>query len=65
LVKLYDGKHLVIKNKKVIGAYDSDAEAIETARKNHQIGTYIVQLCTPGPDAYTRSFHGGLSFVGI
>jgi hypothetical protein len=57
LVRQYSGKVLAIKNQQVIGVYDSEAEAVHTTARTHELGTFIVQLCTPGREAYTRTFY--------
>jgi hypothetical protein len=53
LVEQYNGKVLVIKGQKVIGAYKDALEAYFEAQKQHELGTFIIQHCLPGPDAYT------------
>jgi hypothetical protein len=53
LVEQYNGKVLVIKGHKVIGAYKDALEAYFEAQKEHELGTFIIQPCLPGPDAYT------------
>jgi hypothetical protein len=55
LVKKYRGKVLVLKGKTVLGAYSSPLEAYIEAQKEHKIGTFMIQPCEPGVDAYTVS----------
>ena len=62
LVKQYDGKVIAIKGGKVLGAYDSDIEAVTETQKNHELGTFLVQAVSPGPDAYTRFHSRVMSF---
>ncbi len=57
LVEKYRGKVIVIKDEKVIGAYDSDLEAIEKTSEKHDIGTFLVQKCESGTNSYTQTFH--------
>jgi len=57
LVDKYHGKVIVIRDEQVIGAYDSDMEAIEKASEKYEIGTFLVQKCEPGPASYTQTFH--------
>lgn len=52
LYKQYGHKFLAIKNKKILGAYDSVPDAIENLSKTHEIGTYIIQECTGDESAY-------------
>jgi hypothetical protein len=53
LVKQYRGKVLVIKGHEVVGAYDTALEAYLAALKRHAPGTFMIQPCEPGPQAYT------------
>jgi hypothetical protein len=46
LVKEYDGKHVVIKDRRVTGAYDSFSEAFEDTKFKEKGGEYIIQLCS-------------------
>jgi len=62
LVKKYNGKVLVIKNCQVIGAYDSELEAIRETKKHHEVGTFLVQKCEPGEESYSMTFHSRAAF---
>jgi hypothetical protein len=57
LLKLYNGKYVVIKGEAVLGAYDNASTAILETSKTHPKGTFLVQKCTPGDEAYTATFH--------
>lgn len=57
LVKQYNGKHLVIKDFKVADAYDDENTAYSQAIEKYSIGNFIIQLCTPGDEAYTRTIY--------
>jgi hypothetical protein len=57
LLNLYNGKYVVIKGEAVLGAYDNATTAIQETSKNHHKGTFLVQKCTPGDEAYTATFH--------
>lgn len=63
LVEKYNGKFIVIKNCKVIGAYDSDLEAINKTTEKHELGTFLVQKCEPGSESYTQTYHSRVAFV--
>ena len=62
LVKKYSGKQLVIKDQEVKGAFDTIEEAYEYAIKNFELGTFLLQECTPGEDSYTETFHSRAIF---
>lgn len=57
LVKDYDGKYLVITKEGVVGVLDDDTSAYYYGKQNFGLGNFIMQLCTPGPDAYTFYDH--------
>ena len=54
LVKKYNGKFVVIKDQKVIGAYDDVGEAIKATTKKHKLGTFSVQECSDDPRSLYR-----------
>lgn len=50
----YGHKQIVVKDKKVIGVYDSIKEAIEKTCLTEEMGTFIVQECDGSESAYTN-----------
>ena len=58
LVKKYAGKILVIRADEVVGVYDSALQAYIEAQKQFALGTFMLQPCEPGPEAYTVTIHG-------
>ena len=63
LVKKYNGKFIVIKNCEVIGAYDSEVEAVEKTASTYELGTFLVQKCEPGTESYSQTYHSRAVFV--
>lgn len=63
LVKEYNGKYLVIKDNSVVGVYALEDIALKEATEKYGLGNFIIQLCTPGKDAYTQTFHSRVVFV--
>lgn len=63
LAKEYNGKFIVIKNSQVIGAYDSELEAINETVKQYELGTFLVQKCEPGASSYTQMYHSRVALV--
>ena len=57
LVKQYNGKHVVIKDRRVLGAYATAIEAVTETEKTEPLGTFLVQKVEPGSDAYTQTFY--------
>jgi len=53
LVREHEGKILVIKGNEVLGVYDTPLQAYTEAQKAHPLGTFMLQPCIPGPEAYT------------
>lgn len=62
LVKKYNGKFIVIVGEAVFGAFDTRAEAIQEAIKEHKLGTFLVQQVEKGKDSYTQTFHTRVAF---
>lgn len=63
LVEKYNGKFIVIKDCKLIGAFDSELEAINKTAEKHAVGTFLVQKCEPGSESYTQTYHSRVAFV--
>jgi hypothetical protein len=63
LVKEYNGKFIVIKGQKVIGAYDSELDAVQKTAEQHEMGTFLVQKCEPGSQSYTQIYHSRVAIV--
>lgn len=57
LLKKFNGRFIVIKDDKVLGDYSSEIEALSETRKSHEVGTFLIQKCTPGNNAYTETYH--------
>jgi len=57
LVKKYNGKYIVVKDKDVVGSYNSTLDAYIESKKKFEPGTFLIQLCTPGEKDYTATFH--------
>ena len=57
LTSEHEGQYVVIKDSQILGFYDSEVDAVEETRRNHEIGTFLVQLCGPGSDNYTEIYH--------
>ncbi len=62
LVKKYNGKFIVIKDTEVLGAYDTELEAIDKTTTKYELGTFLVQKCEAGTDSYTATFHSRVAF---
>ena len=63
LVEKYNGKIVVIKGTKVIGAFGSVKEAYNTTVQKHELGTFLIQKCEPGTESYTQTFYSRVFFA--
>jgi len=63
LVAKYNGKVLVIRERAVVGVYESESEALEVAAREYELGTFLIQRCEPGRESVTQTFHSRAVFV--
>lgn len=63
LVEKYKGKYIVIMDAQLLGAYDSELEAIQETSTKYELGTFLVQRCEPGADNYTQTYHSRVTFA--
>ncbi len=61
LVKKYNGKFIVIKDDNVLGAFASALEAVENTKKQHELGTFLIQKCESGNASYVQTYHSRVS----
>jgi hypothetical protein len=62
LVKKYNGKVLVIKDNQVVGSFNNEEDAYFDSTSKYELGTFIIQKCTPGEEAYTQKFRSRVAF---
>lgn len=53
LCSKYPGKTLVIIGKDVVGVFNNPLEAYCQTQKKYKLGTFMIQPCIIGTDAYT------------
>lgn len=64
LVKQYNHRFIVIKGERVIGDYNSFEEALTaTVEAGNEVGTFLIQECSEGDEAYTQTFHSRVIFI--
>lgn len=64
LLKVYPNKYLVIKDKKILFFEDTFEEALTKAIDGgHDVGSFIIQLCSAGEGGYTQTFHSRVIFA--
>lgn len=62
LLAKYPNKYVVIKDDQVLGAYDAQIDAYNESKKKHELGTFLIQLVTPGKEAYSHTYHSRVTF---
>ena len=63
LVKKYNGRFIVIVGEEVVGNYESYEQGLFESMKQHKLGTFLIQECTEGEEAYTQTFHSRVVFA--
>ncbi len=63
LVAKYRGLFVAIRGNEVLGAFNSELEAVRELSKKYPAGTFMVQKAEPGKDNYTQSFHSQVTFA--
>ncbi|GHT03109.1 hypothetical protein AGMMS49525_07670 [Bacteroidia bacterium] len=63
LLKKYNNRFIVIVGDKVVGDYDSYEQALFQSVGTYELGTFLIQECTEGEDAYTQTFHSRVVFA--
>jgi len=58
----YLNKFLVIKGEELLGVYETQIQAYEETAKEHTVGTFLIQRCLPGSQAYSHTFHSRVLF---
>lgn len=62
LLENYRNKFVVIKNKELIGAYDTEKEAYDSTVNTHAVGTFLIQKCVENEEELIQSFHSRVIF---
>lgn len=62
LVEKYDGKYIVVKDGEVLGTFDDELTAVTETRREHELGTFLVQRVSKGDDEYSQTFHSRAVF---
>lgn len=61
-LKSYLGKFLLIKDEKLIGAFDTSSDAYDAGKSKFELGTFLIQKCEPGNESYTQVYHSRAIF---
>jgi hypothetical protein len=63
LLKKYKDRIIVIVGDKVVGDYDTFDQALFKSAEQYKLGTFLIQECTEGEEAYTQTFHSRAVFA--
>lgn len=63
IITKHNGKFVVIKDERVIGAYDTENEAYEKTIETNELGTFIIQQALPEDKQEKQVFHSRVHFV--
>jgi hypothetical protein len=63
LVQKYNNRVLVIRNNEIVGDYSTMEEAYLKSQEKYELGTFLIQKCSPGDKDYTLTFHSRVSFA--
>ena len=63
LVEKYENKFLVIKDQKVVGAYDTEIKAYSESQKKFELGSFLIQQCLPGIGIFSQTYHSQAVFI--
>ena len=61
LVQKYNGRFLVIRDEQVQGDFGTQMESYNWAIEHFPLGTFLLQKCSPGDEAYTQTFYSRVS----
>ncbi len=64
LLKKYDGRYLVITDNGNVSDFETNKEAYLFGVEKYGLGNFLLQLCTPGNEAYTQHFYSQLVTFG-
>ena len=53
----YFGKAIVIKDRELLGVFDTELEAVMVMGEKHELGTFLVQPVTDGDEEYNFTFN--------
>lgn len=57
LVLKYNNRFIVIVGQRVVGDYDTFADAVSESQKKYSQGTFLVQRCSEGNKDYSFTYH--------
>lgn len=56
------GKYLLIRDERLVGAFETERQAIKAGMEQFELGTFLIQKCEAGEESYTQTFHSRVLF---
>ncbi len=63
LAAKYQGRYVVIEDRKVLGDYGTAEEAVRATAPTHDPGSFLVQRCDADPESTKVTFHSRVRFA--
>ena len=61
IAEVHEGKVLVIKDKKIVGVYDSETAALKESVKKFELGSFLIQPCSADPESVVITLHNHIA----
>ena len=58
----HEGKYLLIRDRQLVGAFETEIDALRKGVERFSLGTFLVQKCEAGEESYTETFHSRVVF---
>jgi hypothetical protein len=62
LYKTYGHSFIAVKDRRILGAYDTFNEALENTLKTEEVGTFLIQECFANREECPCHFQGNVIF---
>ena len=63
LLKKFNNRYVVIVGEEIVGDYENYEQALtQSVENNYDLGTFLIQKCSPGDKDYTFTFHSRVLF---
>ena len=63
LAEKYQGRFIAIKGDKVLGDYETAADAVRETAKTHELGTFLIQRCDADLESTKATFRSRVIFA--
>ena len=63
LAAKHQGRYIVIKDRQVLGDYETAEQAVRATASTHEPGTFLVQRCDADPESTKVTFRSRVRFA--